>query len=487
MKPDLSILEETLAEKIVDEAISLLGSTGVEIEHAEALEILHSHGAGIDGKIAFIPEPLISKSLDTAPESYALFDREGETAYRIGGDAVHFNPGSAALYIVESGARTVRKGLISDVVDFVKLVSGLPYITFQSTGLIPSDVPGGAADQIRLYIALMLCRKPVITGSFTRGNFFYMKEMLETVRGSEKALREKPLAVFDCCPSQPLKWSDLTCHDLIAAARAGIPAELISMPLAGGTAPVTLSGALVQHTAETLSGIVIHQCAAAGAPVMYGGSPAIMDMRNGSSPMGAIETIMIDTAYTSIGKRLGLPTHSYLGMSDSKTADSQAGIESAIGAVLAGLAGVNIVSGLGMLNFENCQCFEKLVIDNEIAGMVKRLLEGIVLRDEPMAAELEGCHSGVNFLSSDHTAQWFRKEHFFPGPAIDRSSTEEWERSGKKTAAERAAEIAAKLIDSYDEPPLPRDTVRELVNITRRALDAFGMHELPAGAPEAGV
>ncbi len=484
MRPSLSILEGNLAERIIEEAFSLLGSTGVEVEHAEALEILHAHGAGIEGKVAFIPEPLISRSLQTVPESYNLYDRSGDTAYPIGGDNVFFDPGSAALYIVESGTRTVRKGLLGDVVDFVKLVAGLPHIALQSTGVIPSDIPENAADQIRLYIALLLCRKPVITGTFTRGNFFFMKEMLEAVRGSEKALREKPLAVFDCCPSQPLKWSDLTCHDLIAAARAGIPAELISMPLAGGTAPVTLSGALVQHTAETLSGVVIHQCTAPGAPLMYGGSPAIMDMRNGSSPMGAIETVMIDTAYTAIGKRLGMPTHSYLGMSDSKTADYQSGLESAIGAVMAGLAGVNIVSGLGMLNFENCQSFEKLVIDNEIAGMVNRLLEGIVLREEPIAAELEDCHAGVNFLSSDHTSRWFRKEHFFPGPVIDRGSTEEWEGSGKKTAEERASVIARRHIESYAEPPLPVETARELAGITRRALEAHDMPELPAGLPE---
>ena len=91
---------------------------------------------------------------------------------------------------------------------------------------------------------------------------------------------------------------------------------MVSMPLAGAAAPVTLLGAVVQHAAECLSGIAIHQLAKAGAPIVWGGAPAIFDMRKGSTPLGAIETAMIDAAYAQVGKSLGLPTHAYLGASD---------------------------------------------------------------------------------------------------------------------------------------------------------------------------
>jgi trimethylamine--corrinoid protein Co-methyltransferase len=99
-------------------------------------------------------------------------------------------------------------------------------------------------------------RKPIITGAFRKDTWWTMKEMLVTVADGEAELAAKPIAVFDVCPSPPLLWSDLTCQNLIDCAKAGIPAELVSMPLAGATAPVTIAASVVQHTGESLSGVM---------------------------------------------------------------------------------------------------------------------------------------------------------------------------------------------------------------------------------------
>ncbi len=232
------------------------------------------------------------------------------------------------------------------------------------------------ADRYRLYLALLFGTKPVVTGTFRVDGFAPMREMLAAIAGGPEQLRAKPNAIFDCCPSPPLKWSDLTAQALIDCARSGIVAELISMPLTGATAPVTLAGAVTQHCAECLSGVVIHQLAHPGAPIIYGGSPACFDMRKGTTPMGAVETMMIDGAYAEIGKHLGLPTQAYMGLSDAKTVDFQAGMESAMGVTIAALSGINNVSGPGMLDFESCQSLEKLVLDHEICGSVLRLARG---------------------------------------------------------------------------------------------------------------
>ena len=127
--------------------------------------------------------------------------------------------------------------------------------------------------------------------------------------------------------------------------------------------PATLAGSLVQHTAENLSGVLLGQLACEGAKVIYGGSPAVFDMRKGTTPMGAIETMMIDSAYNEIGKYLGLPTHGYMGLTDTKVVDAQSGAEAASGILLAALSGVNVVSGAGMMDFESCQSLEKLILD----------------------------------------------------------------------------------------------------------------------------
>ena len=168
---------------------------------------------------------------------------------------------SAAFAIVVCLAMFVAGASLTwaDYVAYAKLVSGLPHIHAQSTAFVPSDVPEEISDSYRLYLSLLYCEKPVVTGAFTVESFEVMKNFQLAVRGSAEALREKPLAMFSCCPTAPLKWSDITSQNLLDCADHGIPVEYISMPLSGFMAPVTLVGTLIQHTAEVLSGVVIAQ------------------------------------------------------------------------------------------------------------------------------------------------------------------------------------------------------------------------------------
>jgi trimethylamine--corrinoid protein Co-methyltransferase len=322
--------------------------------------------------------------------------------------------------------------------------------------------------------------KPIVTGAFRIDTWQVMKELLTATAGGLKKLQQKPLAIFDVCPSPPLKWSDLTCQNLIDCARTGIPSQIVSMPLAGATAPVTLAGAVVQHTAECISGITIAQLAQKGAPIVWGGSPAIFDMKHTTTPMGALGTWMIDIAYTQVGKWLKVPTHAYLGMSDAKVVDAQCGLESSGGTFFAALAGVNMVSGAGMMAFENCQSFEKLVLDAEVIGMAKHLLRGIRLRDDPIAVDLirEVGHQS-DFITHDHTHRWFKEEFYYPSPVIDRQTSEDWESSGARNSWDRAKSRVDSLLDEGFEPTLDQDLRQELRQITTRAAQSFGMDQLP--------
>jgi len=303
---------------------------------------------------------------------------------------------------------------------------------------------------------------------------------LAAVSGGESELADKPIAVFDVCPSPPLLWSNLTCQNLIDCARAGIPAELVSMPLSGATSPVTLAAAVVQHTAESLSGIVIHQLAKAGSPIVWGGSPAAFDMREGTTPMGAPETWLIDAAYVQMGKWLNLPTHVYMGMSDAKVVDAQCGLESMGGALLAALIGANMVSGAGMFDFESSLSPEKLVIDAEIIGLSKRVVYGVVQREDPIALDLmrEMGHRG-DYLSHPHTRKWFRKELYIPSDVIDRGSYDAWVKKGEKDAFQRASERIDSLLLKYEPHHLARETRLELSKIALQAAKKFGMQKLP--------
>jgi trimethylamine--corrinoid protein Co-methyltransferase len=465
-RPKLDMLSESFINQIVSEALDVLGKTGVLVENDDAIRLLKDAGCENKGQTVLFKENLIEESLKTTPHLIKVYDRSGDLAMNLEGDEIHFDPGSGALTILDPVTLEERDPVTRDLVRFAILTDALPNITAQSTEMISTDVPKAMQDRYRLYIGLQFSKKPIVTGTFILESFEIMKDMLAAVRGSEGALREKPLAIFDCCPSPPLKWSNLTCQNLIDASKAGIPAELISMPLAGATSPVTLAGALVQLTAENLSGIVIHQLAHPGSPIIFGGSPAAFDMRKGTTPMGAMETMMIGAGYVQIGKYLGLPTHAYQGLSDAKIVDGQAGLETGMGALIAALAGANVISGPGMLDFESCQSLEKLVLDNEICGMALRMVRGIASRGDRLGGDLYGnIYDGQHFLTSKETLRWFREELDLAGSVIDRDTYDVWKSHGKKSAWDRACEEVERVLSSHSVEPLPDDSLEALKSI----------------------
>ncbi len=419
-------------------------------------------------------------TLKNCPPAFSLYDLKGDPVVDYGSSKTFYTPGSSALYILDSQTRQTRKAITADLVQFLKLVECLPQIDAQSTAVVSSDVPEGISDLYRLYLALLFMTKPIITGIFKKENWIVMKELLSTAAGGPQALQERPLGIFDICPSSPLKWSDISCQNILDNARSGIPIQIVAMPMAGATSPVTLAGTLVQHTAECLSGIIIAQLARNGSKVVWGGSAAIFDMKHGTAPMGAPGTWLIASAYAQIGRSLGLPTQAYLGISDAKIVDAQTGMESAAGALLGSLAGVNMISGAGMLAYENCQSPEKLILDAEIIGAIKHFSKGIQFRDEPLAKDLireVGFKS--DFISHEHTLRWFKEEAHYPSEVIDRQPLDLNSQDDRLTAWERAQDQIQALIRTYPGPRLPADVRSELKRITTRAARSEGMDLLP--------
>jgi len=479
VRPKLQLLSQEDVEHIVEEACQVLDTAGVLVENEDAQKLLVDAGCTEhDGRYR-IGQRLVRDALGSAPGQIKLYDRDGALAMDLGDDRVHFDPGSAAIHLfdLEQGKR--RDAVTADAIKLAVLVDGLEHYAAQSTAIAPVDVPKEVGDRYRLYLVLRHARKPVITGTFAKDGFAPMHAMLSAVRGGEQALRDKPLAIFDCCPSPPLKWSDLTCQALIDCARSGVPAELVSMPLTGATSAVTLREAVLQHCAENLSGITIHQLAAQGAPIIYGGSPSAFDMRRGTTPMGAIETMMIDVAYAQVGKHLGVPTHAYMGLSDAKCPDYQAGLESGIGAVLAALGGINVVSGPGMLDFEICQSLEKLLLDHDALSMAHRLVRGIDKHPADTVALLGELVGMSSFLSHDHTRRHWRHELTVASRVIDRDTYGDWEAKGANWAHSRAASEVHRRLERAEPAPLPQDTAGELEKIMTAEATRFGLAELP--------
>jgi trimethylamine--corrinoid protein Co-methyltransferase len=475
-------LTDELIRQIISEATNILCTLGVEIHNKSILEMLNDNGCRIDMQKnhAILTDEIINKALKTAPESFGLYDVTGEQTHNFSDHNVYFTPGSTALNILDPKTGKMRKPVTADYVDFVKVTEQLDNIASASTAMIPADIPEKISDSYRLFLSLLYGKKPVVTGAFTIESFDVMKDFQLAIRGSSEALKEKPLTIFSCCPTSPLKWSEITSQNLLDCARYFIPVEFIAMPLSGFIAPVTLVGTLVQHTAETLSGIVISQIANPGTPILYGGSPAVFDVRYETTPMGAVETMMIDCAYNEIGKYLNLSTQAYISLSDSKELDAQAGLESGIGAVLAALSGINNISGPGMLDFESCLSLEKLIVDNEICGMALRLIAGIEPREDfPALGIFQELLKEKHLLISKHTRRYLRKEHFFPGPVIDRANRLRWENEGALTLGQRAHREVERMLAGFKLSVLPEYVKKELIKLMSEEASRHGQDSLP--------
>ena len=196
--------------------------------------------------------------------------------------------------------------------------------------------------------------------------------------------------------------------------------------------------------------------------------------------MGAIETMMIDCAYNEIGKHLGLPTQAYIGLSDAKLLDAQAGLETSMGATLAALAGINNISGPGMLDFESCFSLEKLVVDNEICGMTHRMVKGIEPKEDfPALPRFEELIRDDHLLISPHTLKYLKEEIYLPGPTIDRANRSRWAEEGGLTIQQRAEGEVARMLEEQTDAPLPSTTSEELTRMMTAAARKYDMSKLP--------
>ena len=485
MQPKLTLLSDELIARIMDEAHQLLLKPGVKVNNDEARELLASAGSQVDPEtnVVHIPAQIVRKALETAPREFHLYDYDGNPTVRYGGDAVHFDPGSSGIAMLNPDTLEHDTTETPHLIKLLKVAEQLPQYDAQSTAVVCHDVPQTIQDSYRLYLALIYSKKPIVTGAFTNKTVTEMIDMLAILAGGHEAAREKPRAIFDVCPAPPLIWSNFASGNLIALARAGIPAEIVSVPLSGAAAPVTMLGTVTQHTAECLAGITIHQLAKAGSPIVWGGAACIFDMKKGATPMGAVETAMLDCSYAQVAKSIGMPTHAYLGASDSKLVDTQAGLESGISSMIGALSGINMISGSGMLDFLSCHSPEKLVIDAEGIAMAKRMLEGVQLHTETLATGFYDDKinfKGGDFLKQKITMQLFRKEQHLPSNVIDRDSMRNWKVAGSLDTYERAKVMVKELLAAYKRPELDPARLKELHAFMLDLSKKAGVNELPA-------
>ena len=486
MRPRLRVLEPSLLASIVDEAKRLLDEVGMEIRGPAMRARLLEHGlpTTAEGRVRFPPDA-VERAIAAAPSSFRLFDRDGNEAADLGGDRVHFVPGSSGLRVLDHRTGEARLANTADFVEYVRLADGLEHLGYLATAFSTNDdIEAQVSDAWRLYLVLTNSKRPVVSGAFTEHGVERMVEMMALFRRDRADLIARPMSIFTITATGNFRYSEDSCQNLIDCVEAGIPVEIVPVTLMGLIAPVTVVGATVFHTVDVLAGITMAQIVRPGAPVLFGGAPATFHMKVASSPMAAIEAQRLNVAYVEVAKSLGLPTQAYMALSDAKEVDAQAGAETFGSALLAALAGVNSVSGPGMLDFLLVFSLPKLVLDDELCGQALQFVRDVrSVEDIPARALVDEVLTSQHLIMADHTTRHWPTELYLPGRVIDRDNRENWAKAGSPDAARRATAEVERRLAAYEPVETDPSAVLELERIIRAGLES--QVELPFVPPPA--
>ncbi|HSQ84066.1 MAG TPA: trimethylamine methyltransferase family protein, partial [Desulfobacterales bacterium] len=243
-----------------------------------------------------------------------------------------------------------------------------------------------------------------------------------------------------------------------------IPVTCAPAPIAGATSPATLAGTLAQLHAEALAGVSIAQIFNPGARIMYGAVPTAMDLRTMDLTMGSVETAMLNTCAVHLAKRYKLPIYASAGVTDAKVPDIQSGFEKGVSYLLVAMAGADYIHlAAGMLDSGNSISYEQFIIDNEILGMVLRLIQGVDVDTETLGINtIENVGPGGNYITEEHTVKHMFKQFFYPTLAI-RMNFDRWQEQGKPTPLTHAHELARSWLEE-SEPVLGLEKLLEIKN-----------------------
>ncbi len=458
-------------------ALDVLQRVGCFFEHEEALKIFEEAGARVDQgkKIVRFPHGLVEQGIRQTPDRIYLPARNPKHDIYAEEDRVYFGPGTLSVKVIDLETRQCRLGTMRDAQDFPRLIDALEYLHFYKGMIHPSDVNQKLADLYMAYGAFCMTEKQISNTPYSTETALDMIRMGEILAGGMDEFRLKPYIILNMLAVSPLQWGYTNVNTIIELARLRVPMIIGSEPQNGTTGPATLAGALVLNTAETLAGITLAQLISPGVPVMWGNIGSLSDMKTGLFAAGAVELGMMNVAASQIAKFYRLPIYATGGMSDSKTSDCQAGYEKALQALMIALGGGNYIhDAAGLLESCLTSSYEQYVIDNEILGMVTRVLSGIEVSKETLAVDvIEKVGPRGNFLGEMHTLQSIPREHFIP-EISNRQIREDWERDGSKTTMEVAREKAREILRTHHPTPLPEDVDREFQLILKKAEEGYG-------------
>jgi trimethylamine--corrinoid protein Co-methyltransferase len=441
--------------RIHDLSLQLIADRGIRFHSKAAQEIWHGAGANIVDDVVKVPPGVIESALEKAPSSFTLCARASEFDLELDAQQTYYSQdGCAALVIdFETGERRAsrtedieRMALISDSLDPVDIVS--PTVSAQ-------DAPSDAMAVTELQACFLNSGKHVLTESVTSARDAQAQiDLASAVAGGKDALRERPIMSNFVCTISPLTQDAGGIEAALTFAHAGVPVGIYPMATTGVTSPVTLAGTIAVLNAEVISALALLQIAEPGAKVFYAGGPATLDLRTGSYVASSPEALRLRMMVAEMARFYRLPSIVGAGATSAKLPGAQAGWEDALSFLLPSMAGASVLFGLGLLDGSNLLRYEQIILEAEVAAMVRRILAKVDFSEDAFALDLiEELGPGGVFLGQRHTVDHMREALSLP-TLSDRDSYEDWYQAGQLSRADVARKQVEEILGTHRPAPL---------------------------------
>jgi len=454
----LQVLSEGEIQQIHEATLSILETCGLKILSPRILSFLNDRGLKTNAadETVFFSRSCVEDVLARVPRTFEVFDRDGRPAFVLGDGTPRIAAGHNAVFWVDSETGQTRESTVADVEQFARICEQLPNLDVLGIPVMPQDVPNPAHSLLYgVKACIENCRKPIFFSTDNPAVNRKVIDMLAAVFPGH--LDQQPYGIGQLSPTSPLFWEGPVLEALRETVQRNVPLAILPEPNAGVSAPYTLAGLLTVNNAECLSGVVIAQLLKPGAKVLYANSWTTTDMRKGHVLVGSVETSLCRIAGAQLAQFYRVPCHTTAPNSDNHAHDEQNAWEKTLSLMSALSAGNDLIVNCGMFATGMTCSHEQLLMDEEIAGMCRRLAAGIEVSEATVAADLirEIGPRGTGYLLSPHTLERLRSHEYFAPRLAVRGSRASWEAEGSKDtyalARQEARKLAARPVAVLDQ------------------------------------
>lgn len=442
-----TVIDPAGLERLKEGVLTVLCHTGMQVEDRQAVDLLVSAGCRERDERIFYPPDVVLRALESVPKSIRFYTQDGAQAVDTSEATPRFGSAANCVQVLDPFTSEYRPCLLSDIANHGRVQQALPHIDFAASLGYPSDVP--VEDEALLTVRALLetTSKPIFfTGHDEHIVRRIWDEMAGTV-GGKANMAAKPIGLDLIGPVSPLRLGDESCQRLIMAAREMLPVVCYPAIFPGMACPLTLAGAIVQSSAESLAGIVISQLAQPGAPVMSGASIMPMDMRRADMAIGSPEYALAGLGAAELFQHVGVPSWVGSGCTDAHDIGPQAFAEVSANLQATSLACTSLTHNLGVLSSGRTGSLEMLVACDEMAAMSARFAAGIVVDAETIGVDvIDRAWCDNSYLTDPHTLARYQTEMWMPG-LFQRESLENWDLSGRLTLRERLRERVSSILN----------------------------------------